>query len=693
MATKLHDRQVEHRNTLPRLSQESKPTLKTLLPSIDFEVTPVFELKESTIPDSVLNIGSGLISNSETGLSRAFSPIQSKVFDFTGGTVQFPSNSPGTIIVTPGDNDLLTVSNNMFIAVLIQVDPAGQIKLGFGTEASTSSLATNSDNFPTPSSLYLPVGYVVLNNLAGTILPVRNVNIVQFESGGSGGSGSGAGISITPAGGFQAALEDELTVDASDDNSNIRNSETNASFDSELSGYVILCDKTITVTATGTSFSISAIPSYTLAVGDVVYTNNEFRRIIALTDQQNGTLDTGFLSDPSAAAGMVSQAVWTKDIVNIGEAVDQNKYIDLFGTPDHDIVHISTNDSSLADDSVSDIYNNGSVFFSASNSGVVADTGLPLGNTFAESLARPLFGPQLPNYSLLDNTNKQRMFVVFFASFTTSSVTNLANLLDFKVSLYKEEGVGTGGMLNTAYGYIDGAGTSKHITSFNTVFDSVLGQNVTEISLDWDFVPGINPDEADADIDVMFEGVVLPREYTGISGDFWKPVAGSTSKLRLSQDFAGQNVSVHIRKRQGTIDSSPLSLAKINALDEIVVGNAADVTSGVAHYSSIQNAITDAASGAQITLLNRTFSLDAAITVSKKIFLKGSGNSCVIDGTISFNAGSSASMVQWVKFNENITVANTVTKIILTNGWINSAKTLTDNNPTSDDSLYTLLED
>jgi hypothetical protein len=187
---KIHVRQVEHRSNLPRISDEAKPTLKTILPRLDQELTPIFELRESATPDLTVNVGSGKIQNSDTGLSRAFFPIQSLFFDFPGGTVTFPATTGGVVTITPGIDSTITVASGNYLAVLIQVDSLGQLSIAPGTEAASAVDAVNAANFPVHFKKVLPIGYVVLYNQTGTIQNIVNEVITQFDGGGGGG-GSG----------------------------------------------------------------------------------------------------------------------------------------------------------------------------------------------------------------------------------------------------------------------------------------------------------------------------------------------------------------------------------------------------------------------------------------------------------------------------------------------------------------------
>ncbi len=194
MATKFDTRQSVQRSLLNEIANKSefsgttggKPAnstqLDNLLTAINESLTLPFILDESTTPDLVLNIGSGNVSNSETSKNNTFSLINNTHFEFTSGTITFPSSSGGSIIVSPGTNGVLTVSSGNFITVLIQMNDSGNLSVKTGTEAASKTLAMNSTNFPVADSGILPIGYVVLNNVAGTIQNVTNDNIYQFKN-------------------------------------------------------------------------------------------------------------------------------------------------------------------------------------------------------------------------------------------------------------------------------------------------------------------------------------------------------------------------------------------------------------------------------------------------------------------------------------------------------------------------------
>jgi len=118
-----------------------------------------------------------------------------------------------------------------------------------------------------------------------------------------------------------------------------------------------------------------------------------------------------------------------------------------------------------------------------------------------------------------------------------------------------------------------------------------------------------------------------------------------------------------------------------------VVGDSGDVFLGNATHSTLASAITFAAVGSKIILLNRTFTEN--IVLSKKLTIEGVGNSSNIDGTVDFQAGSGKGAVHNLRFGGNVTVDSGVTDLIITNNWTASGVTITDNNPGAiDKNLY-----
>jgi len=115
----------------------------------------------------------------------------------------------------------------------------------------------------------------------------------------------------------------------------------------------------------------------------------------------------------------------------------------------------------------------------------------------------------------------------------------------------------------------------------------------------------------------------------------------------------------------------------------LVVGDAGDVTAGRATHTLISTAQAAASDGDKIILLNKTITEN--ITITKKLFIEGIGNSSIIDGTVQFSAGCGKSMFKFLKFNDDVTVDNGVVDLIITDCWIANTKSITDNNPNLED--------
>jgi hypothetical protein len=74
------------------------------------------------------------------------------------------------------------------------------------------------------------------------------------------------------------------------------------------------------------------------------------------------------------------------------------------------------------------------------------------------------------------------------------------------------------------------------------------------------------------------------------------------------------------------------------AIYSAIVGDAADVTSGLADYSSITAAIAGVSADATLFLLPRTYAEN--VTVNKRLTIVGTGYGCYVDGTMSVSSAS-----------------------------------------------------
>jgi hypothetical protein len=198
MSTKLDARQIISRDTLDQLANSAGKELDDLLRSINEEVTPPLQLHADTGANRIIKIEDYTVSNPETGRKKSIPPI-SNILP-TGITfpisITFPATSGGTISISGttfsgGGTPTLTVSSGNFIKVGFNLDATGAITLTFGTEGGSPTTATA----PATVDGTHAIGFVVLQNSAGTIGSVVNGNIYQYVGGGTGG-GSGSGNPI-----------------------------------------------------------------------------------------------------------------------------------------------------------------------------------------------------------------------------------------------------------------------------------------------------------------------------------------------------------------------------------------------------------------------------------------------------------------------------------------------------------------
>ena len=137
---------------------------------------------------------------------------------------------------------------------------------------------------------------------------------------------------------------------------------------------------------------------------------------------------------------------------------------------------------------------------------------------------------------------------------------------------------------------------------------------------------------------------------------------------------------------------------KLKVLDESGVtkplgDNSADifVGNGSSDVDSINDADT-AALGGEIVEIRRV-TVPAAITaqsVTKKLLIRGQGSGSVINGDLTFAAGSDGSELRGVKVNGDIIIALGVQNILIDGVKITIGKTVSDG---GSNNLYTVLEE
>lgn len=217
-------------------------------------------------------------------------------------------------------------------------------------------------------------------------------------------------------------------------------------------------------------------------------------------------------------------------------------------------------------------------------------------------------------------------------------------------------------------GFIMSDGTlANGIARIVTVFDNELKKSVSEITPSFSWIPGLSPGKPNGDLVLKVEGLELPREYVGIDPlktMFYKEMPG-TLRVRISEKLeTGPLVSIHIQRRQGSIDTSGQNrIVAFNlSVDEYdaKVGSSADVTNGVATHSSLAQAISDRASGDTI-LIRKSYvpPKEGTVSINKKLKIVGQGHSANITSSGQLmTIDSNFCQLESVRWQGHITINN-----------------------------------
>lgn len=361
--------------------------------------------------------------------------------------------------------DVVSLDNRMTAQVLVQAGPGTEPYQGLAPRAPYATGAIN-------------LGQVCLQGSGSGIQTISQSNIaIAVGAGSSGDDSTGIGASLEPASGFKAIVYDTFDEAATSSNSSVDSALTNATYSTTKKMYSMACDKSKTVTTSGFSYTLSSAPSFTVKAGDIIYSGGTWRNIVGVSTQTTGTLDAVFPTNLSGASAMVSQAVWTKDLVNLGDATEMTRLSDIYPGGSVPSISLYYEDSVAPGDGVANVAESANVVAAASPAGPYSST-LPVGSADFSSIYRR---PAVPN-QILDyvqdapHSTKQRLFLVFFPDPTNSAVTTNANLLYFEASLYGEDTHYSGGIINSAYGMTNGAsGSAQNGISVSTSTETYGG--------------------------------------------------------------------------------------------------------------------------------------------------------------------------------------------------------------------------
>jgi len=149
----------------------------------------------------------------------------------------------------------------------------------------------------------------------------------------------------------------------------------------------------------------------------------------------------------------------------------------------------------------------------------------------------------------------------------------------------------------------------------------------------------------------------------------------STSTDRQPTGFLQQNAVVNNMIQPKAV--TPDKMADVYDVYDAVVGSSAQVTAGLANYSSIQAAVTGAPAGGSVLILQGTYTEN--VTVNQQLFIKGKGLGSLINGTLNFNSGGSFSIMKYFQVSGNVTLNAGANGIYLREFYAGASSVVTDN--------------
>jgi len=125
---------------------------------------------------------------------------------------------------------------------------------------------------------------------------------------------------------------------------------------------------------------------------------------------------------------------------------------------------------------------------------------------------------------------------------------------------------------------------------------------------------------------------------------------------------------------------------------ELIVGSTAQVSAGIATHASLTDAISDAAEGNTIFILDLDSPITegSTITLNKRVNIVGKGNGSNITDDFIMSSTASKSLIKNVRFDQDITVQTNCNNIIMTDCWASSTSNYIDNGTNN---LITILQE
>jgi hypothetical protein len=205
----------------------------------------------------------------------------------------------------------------------------------------------------------------------------------------------------------------------------------------------------------------------------------------------------------------------------------------------------------------------------------------------------------------------------------------------------------------------------------------------TQVVLGFFYTVGVNAGSTAGDLEVIVDGDILPRYLAGVTTTaYYTEINNNT--IQMWTDITSPAISIEVRRKAGTVDTSSNNSTKISSLFDLIVGSSAQVLAGIANYSSITAAIANSSAGYNILILSGTYT--ETVTVNRQVVLTGRGFSTVISGGLIF--ATSNALVNRVNIVGNLTFNSGSVGNYVETCWGNAGGTTSD---LGTDNVYSVI--
>lgn len=173
-----------------------------------------------------------------------------------------------------------------------------------------------------------------------------------------------------------------------------------------------------------------------------------------------------------------------------------------------------------------------------------------------------------------------------------------------------------------------------------------------------------------ADVNQTFNDIKTLLNTTGLDSTNIQVNGILANRINISGGTAGQFLG---NNGTNTIWTGNPLTAQFN----VVMGSAAQVTAGTATNSTFAGYTQ--ADGDRVLILPG-YATNEAVSITKKLYIQGLGNTSQILGAITLNTGASYTRMSGFRTTNNLTIASGVVGCYVNEVWFSGTNTFVDNN-------------